>query len=411
MMKQVYPEFQNCKKLLLFGGTFDPIHNGHLAIAKTVQETCGIDRVIFLPAGQPAHKVGKPVTPAPMRVKMLQLAVEKEPSFVVSLLDVEREGKTYTVDTLELIHSWTDSDTEIYFLVGADSIHDFPAWRQPEKILSLCELIAVDRPGYDTNTLLEEIQSLEQTYHGTIHYVKTEPMRISSSDIRKRAKRGAHIASMVPEAVAKLIKETKLYQDKPVQKALTKQEMITRLQDTLSVKRFIHTMGVAQEAVKLAKLYHEDETQAEIAGLLHDCAKDYPPALRDRLCKEYKVPLDEYLKSSPGLIHPFLGAEVAKREYHITDEAILSAIRYHTTGKPNMTTLEKIIFIADYIEPNRAPFPGLDEARKLAYTDLDETMVFMLEHTIAHVQEKSSVLHPLSVETLHYYQNAIKDKL
>lgn len=122
-------------------------------------------------------------------------------------------------------------------------------------------------------------------------------------------------------------------------------------------------------------------------------------------CKEYKVKMDDILEQQPDLIHPFWAAEVAKREYKIKDEDILNAIRYHTTGRAGMSVLEKIVFIADYIEPNREQFEGLDEARRLAYLDLDMAMRFILEQTIEFVKERGRLLHPLSLEALEYYKN------
>ena len=186
--------------------------------------------------------------------------------------------------------------------------------------------------------------------------------------------------------------------------------MQEKLQSALSVKRYIHTMGVAEEAVKLAEIYGtpQDQQKARVAGLLHDCAKDYPEAMRLRFCKEYKVKMDEIMVKQTDLIHPFLGAEVARREYQVTDEDILNAIRYHTTGRAGMSLLEKIIFIADYIEPNREKFDGLEEARRLAYLDLDMAMKYILESTIAFVKERGRLLHPLSLEALEYYKHCVE---
>ncbi len=143
----------------------------------------------------------------------------------------------------------------------------------------------------------------------------------------------------------------------------------------------------------------------QVCCLLHDCAKDYPESMRLRFCKEYKVKTDEIMNKQTDLIHPFLGAEVAKREYQVLDEDVLNAIRFHTTGRPNMSLLEKIVFIADYIEPNREKFGGLDEARRLAYLDLDKAMVYILENTIEYVKARGRMLHPLSLEALEYYKN------
>lgn len=183
-----------------------------------------------------------------------------------------------------------------------------------------------------------------------------------------------------------------------------------KVQSALNIDRYIHTLGVAEEAKKLAKVYGDDELvkKAEYAGLLHDCAKDYPKEMKLRFCKEYHVPLDDIMKKQIDLVHPFLGAEVARREYKVEDTEILEAIKWHTTGKPNMSVLEKIVFIADYIEPNRENFDGLEKARELAYKDLDEAMKYILENTIEYVKERGKMLHPYSLEALEYYRNIRK---
>ena len=188
---------------------------------------------------------------------------------------------------------------------------------------------------------------------------------------------------------------------------LSLETMRERLQSAVSVNRYIHTLGVVEEAQKLAEVFGtpQDREKVYVAALIHDCAKEYPEQLRARLCREYKVCVDEVMAEVPDLIHPFLGAEIAKREYLIQDEAILNAIRYHTTGRANMSFLEKIIYIADYIEPNRKAFAGLEEAKRLAYLDLDMAMACILRQTLDYVAQRGRRLHPLSQEALDYYKN------
>lgn len=181
--------------------------------------------------------------------------------------------------------------------------------------------------------------------------------------------------------------------------------MQDKLQSALTIKRYIHTTGVVDEAIKLAKYYNVDVEKAKIAALLHDCAKCYPDEMKKRLCREFHIELDEIMKSQIDLAHSFLGAKIAKSEYGVTDKDILEAIRYHTTGKKNMSMLDKIIFIADYIEPNRKNFEGLDEIRSLAYTDIDKALKKCLENTIQHTLKKGELLHPLTCEALEDYKN------
>lgn len=181
--------------------------------------------------------------------------------------------------------------------------------------------------------------------------------------------------------------------------------MQDKLQSSLSMNRYIHTLAVVDEAVKLSKVYGVDTEKARIAALLHDCAKDYPDDMKMRLAKEFHVEMDDIIKSQIDLVHSFLGAKVAKREYNVVDYEILEAIRYHTTGKKSMSMLDKIIFIADYIEPNRKVFDGLNEIRALVCTNIDLAVKKALEHTIAYTKQRDRILHPLTLEALEDYKN------
>lgn len=409
-MRNEIANFKDCKSIAIMGGTFDPIHHGHLVAAEAVRHRFKVDKVIFMPAGQPAHKTNKKVTHNEHRYLMTVLATMRNENFEVSRIEIDRPGLTYTIDTIEALKKLCRPDVRLYFITGADAIHQIMTWKEPERLLQLCDFVAVTRPGYDTSKLYADVGKIREKYSSRIHYMEVPALAISSSDIRERARRGEPIKYLLPQEVEDYIHKFGLYQDEEedeVKFMLPIETMQEKLQSALSVKRYIHTMGVAEEAGKLAEIYGtaKDRQKARVAGLLHDCAKDYPEGMRLRFCKEYKVQVDEIMQKQTDLIHPFLGAEVAKREYQVLDEDILNAIRYHTTGRVGMTLLEKIIFIADYIEPNRKKFGGLDEARRLAYLDLDQAMEYILENTIAYVKARGRLLHPLSLEALEYYKN------
>ena len=409
-MRNEIANFKDCKSIAIMGGTFDPIHNGHLVTAEAVRHRFKVDRVVFMPAGQPAHKANKKVTHNEHRYLMTVLATMRNENFEVSRIEIDRPGATYTIDTIEELKKICRPDVRLYFITGADAIHQIMTWKQPERLLTLCDFVAVTRPGYDKTKLFEDIGEIREKYASRIHYMEVPALAISSSDIREREQRGEPIKYLVPQEVEDYIHKFGLYHDdavKEVKFMLSVETMQEKLQSAISVKRYIHTLGVADEAVKLAEIYGtvQDQQKARVAGLLHDCAKDYPESMRQRFCKEYKVKTDEIMNKQTDLIHPFLGAEVAKREYQVMDEDVLNAIRFHTTGRPNMSLLEKIVFIADYIEPNREKFGGLEEARRLAYLDLDKAMAYILENTIEYVKARGRLLHPLSQDALDYYKN------
>ena len=409
-MRNEITDFQDCKSIAIMGGTFDPIHNGHLVTAEAVRHRFKVDRVVFIPTGRPAHKTDKQVTHNEHRYLMTVLATMRNENFDVSRVEIDRPGSTYTIDTIEALKKICRPDVRLYFITGADAIHQIMSWKEPERLLTLCDFVAVTRPGYRKNQMFEEIGEIREKFASRIHYMEVPALAISSSDIRERARKGEPIKYLLPQEVEDYIHKFKLYQNMEkdeVKFMLPIETMREKLQSALSVKRYIHTMGVAEEAIKLAEIYgtQKDQQKAQAAGLLHDCAKDYPEEMRLRFCREYKVKLDDVMERQTDLIHPFLGAEVARREYLVTDGEILDAIRYHTTGRADMSLLEKIIFIADYIEPNREKFEGLEEARRLAYLDLDMAMRYILEETIALVKQRGRLLHPLSLEALEYYKN------
>lgn len=177
-----------------------------------------------------------------------------------------------------------------------------------------------------------------------------------------------------------------------------------KLEKELDKKRFIHTKGVAYTAVSLAMAHGENLQDAYLAGLLHDCAKCIPAEDKLALCRKYKLALSEAEQANPDLLHAKLGAVIAKEKYDIQNDDILNAICYHTTGKPDMTELEKIIYIADYMEPNRKMLDGLTEVRQMAFGDLNQAMVMISHHILQYLQKKQVFIDPLTQETYDYYK-------
>lgn len=178
----------------------------------------------------------------------------------------------------------------------------------------------------------------------------------------------------------------------------------SELEKKLKPGRFTHTLGVMYTASSLAMCYGENIEYALLAGLLHDCGKFCSVKEQLELCGEYNLILTESQKRMPALIHARLGAYLAEHEYHIKIPEVLSAITFHTTGKPKMTMLEKIVYISDYIEPGREAIPGLDEVRKAAFTDIDEAVVLSAGATVSYLENAGAAIDPMTVRTYEYYQ-------
>ena len=271
-MRNEIANFKNCKSIAIMGGTFDPIHYGHLVTAEAVRHRFQVDKVVFIPTGKPAHKTDKAVTHNEHRYLMAVLATMRNENFEVSRIEIDRPGVTYTIDTIEQLKKLCRPDVRLYFITGADAIHQIMSWKESERLLSLCDFVAVTRPGYQKNQMFEEIGEIQDKYASRIHYMEVPALAISSSDIRSRAQRGMPIQYLLPQEVVDYIHKFGLYQDErkeEVKFVLSVEVMQEKLQSALSVKRYIHTMGVAEEAVRLAEIYgtYADRQKARVAGL------------------------------------------------------------------------------------------------------------------------------------------------
>lgn len=182
------------------------------------------------------------------------------------------------------------------------------------------------------------------------------------------------------------------------------------LEKSLSEKRYEHTLGVTYTATALAMRYGADMEAAYLAGLLHDCAKEISDKKALAFCKKHMIPISESESENPSLLHAKIGSYMARNTYHIEDCDILNAIANHTTGRPQMSLLEKIIFIADYIEPGRNKASNLDNIRKTAFIDLDDALLQILSDTLAYLGKKVKSIDPMTEKTYRFYFENVKPK-
>ncbi len=198
------------KKIAIMGGTFDPIHYGHLVTAEAVMHEYQIDRVLFIPSGQPPHKNDSQVTSAEHRYLMTLLATETNPRFFSSRIEIDREGYTYTIDTIRELKKMYP-ETEIYFITGADAFSNILTWKNPELLLSSCHFVAATRPGYSRKKAAPQIEAVMERHADTLHYLEVPALSISSSEIRERIKEGRPIKYLLPETVENYIYKHGLY--------------------------------------------------------------------------------------------------------------------------------------------------------------------------------------------------------
>lgn len=378
------------KRIAIMGGTFDPVHFGHLAAAEASREKFSLDRVLFIPSGTPPHKNAKNLTYAEHRYNMTRLAIKGNKYFRASRLEIDRPDVTYSVDTLKEIRKHMPDGAELYFIIGADTAPLVSTWKDYKKVIKLCKFIIVARQGYDIAGIDGILDNAE--------ILSIPLLDISSTNLRGRIMIRNSIKYLLPKAVEKYIYSKGLYHPSEP----TAAELCEYIKGILSKNRYLHTLGVLEEALKLSRLYGADEKKAEIAAILHDCAKDLSPSAKIEACKKYGIRCSGILKKQIDLTHPLIGARIAEEKFGITDFEILDAIKYHTTGRRNMSLLEKIIYVADCIEKNRVEHENLVKMRSAAYESIDKALIIGLKSTIAYTEKRNLPLHPLSKAALEY---------
>ncbi len=197
-------------RLGIMGGTFDPIHYGHLVAAEMARSEFNLSKVLFIPSGKPPHKDRRDISEAVLRFEMIELAIQDNPAFDISALELERKGPSYTVDTLRVLRrTWPEH--ELYFITGTDALREIFSWREAEEILTMTEFIGAARPGFDASDFLLQVQQEHPETQGRIHYLEVPALAISSTDIRTRVKRGLPIRYLLPEPVRHFIQQYGLY--------------------------------------------------------------------------------------------------------------------------------------------------------------------------------------------------------
>ncbi len=380
-------------KIGIYGGTFNPPHLGHMAAAKAAVAALGLDKLLLIPAAIPPHKALPSDTPAPEhRLAMVEKWADGMGAGVeVSALELEREGKSYTSDTLRAIRQ-TYPDAELWLLMGTDMFLTLHLWHEPEVILSLAGICAFGRTEQDGEALFApQREHLQKDFDAKITTITLPGLvDISSTRLREQLENGGGGQYLLPSVYGYILMH-RLYGTKADLKNLDLNQLRACSYSMMRAKRIPHVMGVEEEAVKLAQRWGADPELARRAGILHDCTKYYELPEQLDICEEYGVRLDALEQKAVKLLHSKTGACIARGVFGQPD-AVYDAIFWHTTGKADMTTLEKVLYIADYMEPNR-DFDGVERLRHLAYTDLDKAMLLGVEMTIQEMQQRQVPIH------------------
>ena len=387
-------------KIGIYGGTFNPPHLGHLAAARAALAALGLDKLLFVPAAIPPHKELPQDTPsAEHRLAMVEKMADAMamPKVVkASGIELERAGKSYTSDTLERIHE-KYPDAELWLLVGTDMFLTLHLWHDPQTITRLAGICAFGRTQQDGEELFAPQRAyLAEKFNARVTTITLPDLvDISSTRLRELLARGEG-RQYLPPAVYGYILMHGLYGTHADLKHLDLPELRACSYSMMKQKRVPHVMGVEEESVRLAEHWGADPMLARRAAILHDCTKYLELEEQLELCRQYGVELDPLEQQAVKLLHSKTGACIARAVFGEPDE-VYEAIYWHTTAKADMTLLEKIIYMADYIEPNR-DFEGVERLRHLAYTDLDKALLLGVETTIQEMQERRLPIHQKTIE-------------
>lgn len=375
----------------ILGGTFNPIHNAHLAMADCARDRLALDRVLLMVAADPPHKQVDGAVSGEHRLRMTRLAAETLERVEASDFELRRPGKSYTAETLALLHAQFP-DASFYWIVGSDMLQDLPTWYRPEEILRLAEIAAVPRIGAsgDDEPAAERLRT---EYGAHITMLPACAEAISSTEIRQLVRAGRSASMLVPAAVERYYTEEGLYLPPGVA------ALQARVRADLPEKRFRHTCGVMIEAARLAERWGADPEKARLAALLHDCAKYLP--------HEELLRLSDGEPDVPPVLHAFAGAAVARTVYGVDDADVLQAIRLHSTGDADMTLLDKLVYLADLTEPGR-DFPGVERFRAACALGPDEAMRLALRGSAEVVRRTGGAFHPASARALAWFEQMKK---
>ena len=376
------------RKLGVLGGTFDPVHEGHIALAKAALRFGDFDQVVLLPMARPAHREAD--ASEADRLALCQLAVKDETNILVSQAGMA-SGVRYTQDTLNPLKK-EFPHAQFTMIIGADKLPSLPYWFEADKLFSQCDFLCFPRSGVATEEAIE----------------------------RARAA-GARVTLLpdfhTPYSASMIRTQTAQYQDAPglkqsvlcymAEHGLYQADFLPKLRGMMNPHRFQHTMGVRKEAIRLAAIHGLPIQRAALAGLLHDCAKGMSLKEMQKIAREQRLTESEDVLSSSALLHAPVGAYLAQKEFGSRDEDVLNAIRSHTVGRAGMSPLEMCIFVADATEEGREDYEGLSRLRQLSKVSLPAAVYCSLKLTQDYIIKTNRSFDSASLETMAWIKGVM----
>ena len=372
-------------RVLLFGGTFDPPHNGHIHLLQQAIRAVAPDWVVVMPACLPPHKAPSATAPD-LRLAMCRCFEPIFPDLEVSSWEIEQGGASYTIDTVAMLENRFPG-AQIFLTVGSDMLLSFTGWKDWQQLLARTILVVQSRREGDEEQLAAAAAGLEQK-GGRVVFAGGTPLEVSSSEIRSGRGR-----KNIPPQAREIIRRYDLYRPHPTISIEGARRLAKR---TLSDKRYTHTLNVKKLAVKLAKQYGADPDKAALAALLHDIAKERPKAELLQILQDNAIIAKGAAQRPVPVWHGICAALLAQHRWGVQDEEVLSAIANHTAGKPGMSRLDKIIYLADMCSAERS-YPEVDWLRALLAQDLDRAMAVSLGQNILWMRQQNKPIDPVSL--------------
>lgn len=405
----------------IYGGTFSPVHNGHVIMAKNFIKQMKLDKLLIIPTFTPPHKSEDNGVSPWNRYEMLKLAFRDCDKTEVSDIEIKRRNVSYTIDTLRAL----ENEGELYLLCGSDMFLTLETWREASEILKLAKIVLGRRESSDI--IKEKIDKqrtfLEKTFGAEIYEIFFDAFEISSSEIRKLISENKSVSGLLPESVERYIAENGLYLGKGLENKLD--EIREHIREFISPKRLSHTLGVEKEIARLGKVFMPDRIyKLRVAALLHDITKEYSTKKQLLLCQAYGIEVDKDLESSPKLFHAQTGAYQARALFgDVVDDEIFDAILCHTTGKSNMTLFDKLLYLADYIEEGRS-FEDCVYLRNYFYSDissgateeekyihLQRTLYLSFNMTVESLKKDGAYISSVTTDAMRSIKKELEEKL
>ena len=385
--------------ILLFGGSFDPVHNGHENILRTALQYKKFDKIIIMPIGSPGHKASCKA-PFPVRKYMVEQAF--------SDIGVDMEVSDFEGNSFEKSYSYITADHlktlypdgKIHFIIGSDSAINMHKWVNWKHLAQTVTFLVFDREKEENPLLAQAVENI-RVYSPDTMVIKSQVFPVSSTQVRSMAANGEDISALVDHKVNDIIKEYHLYSADFYQKNIGTANLLIPL--LLREKRAQHTFNVAKLAVAFAEKHGVDTQKARLAALLHDIMKQVPDHIM--LHRAQQSDIINKINSKPmPVLHGFAAADFARREMDIEDEEIIMAIKSHTCGRRYMSDLEKVIYLADMLSEERN-YPEKEPLLALAWENLDVAMEQALKDSINWLKEKGGAIDTDSYEALEYFIN------